>query len=112
MARNRAPENMTHTELTELRSRIDRLMERKRTEAKASLREKITQMARAHGMSMQDVLGGKTRNGRGGGKGIVAIKYRDPKNPANTWTGRGRTPRWMVAAMKGRKAKKEDFLIK
>jgi len=27
-------------------------------------------------------------------------------------TGRGRMPRWMVAATKGSKAKKEDFLIR
>jgi DNA-binding protein H-NS len=39
------------------------------------------------------------------------VKYRDPSNAANTWTGRGRMPRWMVAATKGGKAKKEDFLI-
>ena len=45
------------------------------------------------------------------GKGSVAVKYRDPKNPENTWTGRGRMPRWMVAATKGRRASKEDFLI-
>jgi DNA-binding protein H-NS len=43
--------------------------------------------------------------------GSVAPKYRDPKNPENTWAGRGRTPRWMAAATKGGKAKKEDFLI-
>ena len=29
----------------------------------------------------------------------------------NTWTGRGRMPRWMVAATKGGKANKEDFII-
>ncbi len=40
-----------------------------------------------------------------------AVKYRDPESPENTWTGRGRTPRWMVAATKGGKARKEDFLI-
>jgi DNA-binding protein H-NS len=45
------------------------------------------------------------------GKGLVAIKYRDPKNPTNTWTGRGRMPRWMVAATKSSKARKEDLLI-
>ena len=45
------------------------------------------------------------------GKGRVAPKYRDPKNPENTWTGRGRMPLWMVAATKGNKAKKDDFLI-
>jgi DNA-binding protein H-NS len=25
----------------------------------------------------------------------VAIKYRDPNNPENTWTGRGVMPRWL-----------------
>jgi DNA-binding protein H-NS len=45
------------------------------------------------------------------GKGTVAVKYRDPENPQNTWTGRGRMPRWMVAAIKGNKTKKEDFFI-
>ena len=27
----------------------------------------------------------------------VAIKYRDPHNPENTWTGRGVMPRWLKA---------------
>lgn len=27
----------------------------------------------------------------------VAPKYRDPANPNNTWTGRGRMPRWVAA---------------
>jgi len=27
----------------------------------------------------------------------VAPKYRDPANPANTWTGRGRMPQWVLA---------------
>jgi DNA-binding protein H-NS len=31
--------------------------------------------------------------------------------PEGRWSGRGRMPRWMVAATKGGKAKKEDFLI-
>ena len=28
-------------------------------------------------------------------KSKVAIKYRNPSNPAQTWTGRGRQPRWL-----------------
>ena len=27
----------------------------------------------------------------------VAPKYRDPANPTQTWTGRGRTPAWVQA---------------
>ena len=38
----------------------------------------------------------------------VAVKYRD-KN-GNTWTGRGKTPRWMVDAEKAG-IKREQYLI-
>ena len=41
----------------------------------------------------------------------VPPKYRNPANPAETWTGRGKHPRWLAAQLaKGKKL--EDFLIK
>jgi DNA-binding protein H-NS len=109
MAKNGPPENMSYAELVELSAKVERLMVSKKNEARAELRDKIAGLAKAQGMSLDDIFSGKKGNGRG--KGMVTIKYRDPNDPANTWTGRGRTPRWMVAAMKGGKAKKEDFLI-
>jgi DNA-binding protein H-NS len=48
--------------------------------------------------------------GRGGPRGAVAPKYRNPENPSETWAGRGLRPRWLVAAMKGGK-KLEHFAI-
>ena len=51
----------------------------------------------------------KTTKGRSLGK--VAPKYRNPANAKETWTGRGKQPRWLAAeTAKGRKL--EDFLIK
>jgi DNA-binding protein H-NS len=38
----------------------------------------------------------------------VAVKYRDEKG--NTWTGRGKTPRWLVAAEKAGK-NRETFKV-
>ena len=38
----------------------------------------------------------------------VAVKYRNANG--NTWTGRGKTPRWMVDAEKAGK-KREEYLI-
>lgn len=107
MARTRAPENMSYAELTELRAVVDRLMVEKKNEARAELREKMADLAKAQGLSLEEVLDGR----KGRARGRVAIKYRDASNSANTWTGRGRMPRWMVAATKGGKAKKEDFLV-
>lgn len=44
------------------------------------------------------------------GKGSVPPKYRNPANESDTWTGRGKPPRWMADYLaKGKK--KEDFLI-
>ena len=52
--------------------------------------------------------GGKV--GRGGARGSVAAKYRNPEHPAETWAGRGLKPRWLAAAIKTGK-KLDDFLI-
>jgi DNA-binding protein H-NS len=108
MPRMKNLENMTHTELANLSNHIDRLMVEKQNSEKAELREKMAAMAKAHGLTIQEVLG---KNDRGKGNGSVPVKYRDPNNPSNTWTGRGRMARWLVAALKGGRAKKEDFLI-
>ena len=106
MARMNGFEKMSYAELSELRSQIDRLMVEKQSSERSALRQKMADLARDHGLSLDEVLG-KGRKG----KGSVAPKYRDPKNPENTWTGRGRMPLWMVAATKGNKVKKDDFLI-
>ena len=106
MARPSNLERMSYAELSKLEVEIARLKAEKQSEERAALREKMAAMAKDHGFDMGELFG----TGRKG-KGSVAVKYRDPKNSDNTWTGRGRMPRWMVAATKGSKAKKEDFLI-
>jgi DNA-binding protein H-NS len=106
MARTSDLEKMSHAELLEMETRIGRLIVEKREADRAALKEKVTALAREHGFEVRELVGrGKGRNG------AVAPKYRDPQNLANTWSGRGRMPRWMQAALKGGKAKKEDFLI-
>jgi DNA-binding protein H-NS len=106
MARPSNLEKMSYAELSKLEVEIARLKAEKQNEERAALREKMAAVAKQHGFDMGELF-----NKRRKGKGSVAAKYRDPKNPENTWTGRGRMPRWMVAATKGSKAKKEDFLI-
>src|SRR6476646_6982467 len=106
MARMSSLDKMSYAQLTALRTQVDGMMVEKQAAERTALRQKLSDMAREHGLSLEEALGKRRK-----GKGSVAIKYRDPKNPDNTWTGRGRMPRWMVAATKGSKAKKEDFLI-
>ena len=59
---------------------------------------------------------GGTKRGAGGqaavgdGRGPVAPKYRNPKNAAQTWAGRGIKPKWLEQELAGG-ARLEDFLI-
>ena len=40
----------------------------------------------------------------------VLPQYRNPDQPSETWTGRGKRPRWLVAQLKSRR-RIEDFRI-
>src|SRR4030081_927869 len=108
MARSKNLENMSFAELTAMQARIERAKIEKQSSERAALRQKMADMAKEHGFDIRELVDGRMGKGK---RGKVAIKYRDPKNAGNTWTGRGRMPRWMVAATKGGKAKREDFLI-
>lgn len=41
---------------------------------------------------------------------IVLPKYRNPNDPSETWSGRGKTPRWLKAALVSG-ASVEDFRV-
>lgn len=93
----------------------------------AAIRKRIVDFAAAEGYSIEELFGGASAGGarrgtkkaaarrapaRAGRKlGKVPPKYRNPGNPEETWTGRGKQPRWMAALVKKGK-KPEDFLIK
>jgi DNA-binding protein H-NS len=102
MARMSGLDKMSYAELAELRIQVDRTMVEKQNSERVALRQKLADMAKQHGLTLDEVFG-KGRKG----KGSVAPKYRDPR----TLRIRGRMPLWMVAATKGSKAKKDDFLI-
>lgn len=107
MAKLPVLDKLNYAELQEVIRNAQLLLTEKQTAARNELKESFAAKAREHGISLDELFG----KGRRGGKGSVAIKYRDPKNTENTWTGRGRMPRWLQAAVhNGRR--KESFLIK
>ncbi len=63
--------------------------EGKRKEGIAQIRE----IAAAIGVNVEITDQGKPSSPRKGGK--VAIKYQNPANPSNHWTGRGMKPKWL-----------------
>jgi DNA-binding protein H-NS len=86
-------EKMSVKELRDLRTRIDSMIVARQAKDKAELKQKMMALAEEAGLSIDDVLGGIRKAGRG--KGSVAVKYRHPENSTMTWTGRGRRPKWL-----------------
>ena len=89
----------------------------------AQVRGKLTRLAKAEGYTIEELFGtaSAARSGSGSGKsapragrrlGKVAPKYRNPANAKDTWTGRGKQPRWMAELTSKGNKKPEDFLIK
>lgn len=95
---------MSYAALVALRSEIDERLSRKKIEEKADLKRRFAEVSQERGFHVNEVFG--RRNFR-----KVPPKYQDPTDPWNTWTGRGRKPRWVVEALKGKGRKLEDFLI-
>jgi DNA-binding protein H-NS len=79
------------------------------------LREDVTKALNEKAADLQRQLsaltGDKPKRGRPAGK-KVAPQFRSKKDPKLTWSGRGNTPKWMKAEMKGTTLTKESFRIK
>jgi DNA-binding protein H-NS len=70
------------------------------------VKDKVNALLKAEGVTFAQVYGRR----RGGKTGKVPPKYRNPGG-AETWSGRGKRPRWFLAALKSGK-KEKDLLIK
>ena len=74
--------------------------------------EKVRKLARDNGLNISDLMTAdkqkkaKTKKPRG----KVAPKYKNPANGSETWTGRGRQPRWVADALTDGKSL-DDILI-
>jgi DNA-binding protein H-NS len=100
-----ALKTMSVAKLQELKAKVDAAISEK---VQARRHELETELSKLHGYAGAGRRGRPP--GRGGPRGAVAPKYRNPENPSETWAGRGLKPRWLVAATKGGK-KLEDFAI-
>jgi DNA-binding protein H-NS len=96
---------MSVAKLQVLKSQVDAAISAKISERRHELESELSKLDGHNGGARR----GRPA-GRGGPRGAVAPKYRNPENPAETWAGRGLRPRWLTAAIKGGK-KVEDFLI-
>lgn len=99
--------------IEELKTLVDRarreitLKERHRLQ---EVRDRIEQLASGLNMSLEEVLGHKPRGQATGNIKVSEIRFRNPANPTQTWTGRGKRPRWLQQALE-QGARLEDFAV-
>lgn len=99
--------NLNHNQLNDLISKAQQRQNELRKEKVSKLREKIHALIKAEGYSFEDIFGGAraTKTRRSGG--TVAPKYRNPADPEQMWSGRGKRPRWFSDALKAGKKEKD-----
>lgn len=88
-------DSLSLKDLKDLRARVERAIStfeiRKKKEAVAELDE----VARKMGFSLAELTAITATRKRK----PAAPKYANPADASDTWTGRGRKPRWVVAAL-------------
>ena len=96
-------EALSLTELKKMQKDVAKAIstfeDRQRTEA----RTKVEVLARDLGFTLAELVGTGTKTARAPGP----AKYRHPENPALTWSGRGRKPRWFADALAAGKTEDE-----
>ena len=95
-------------ELESIQKKVNSEIQKRRSKAQEEGIKKIKLIAAEYGLTSTELKGvtatkrSLTKKKAGTKKrGPVAPKYRDPSNPQNTWTGRGRKPKWVEAFLDG-----------
>lgn len=78
-----------------------------------TVRQKIETLLSSSGLTLEDIYPSlrKKAGARKSAAGSVAPKYRNPADPSQTWSGRGRQPAWFAAAIKRRGVTEDSLLI-
>lgn len=99
-------ETLSLKELRELRGRVDKAIASFDDRRKREVVTKLEEVAREHGFALADLTDAVSSRKRA----PVAAKYVNPTDPEQTWTGRGRKPRWLTEALDAGKSL-DDLLV-
>lgn len=82
---------LSSAELRQLQQKITVELKKRESQDLARAREQIHAIAQSVGLPLKELLGGAPRAKTGN----VAPRYRNPADPSQQWTGRGRQPKWV-----------------
>lgn len=92
-------DSMSLEDLRALRTQLDKAISSYETRRRKEALAAAEKAAREMGFSLSDLTGAAGRGRRGGGAapaGESQPKYAHPEDPSQTWSGRGRRPRWVT----------------
>ncbi|MBS1197942.1 MAG: Histone-like nucleoid-structuring protein [Proteobacteria bacterium] len=85
--------SLTFDELQDLQKRIPAEMKRREKQQKVLVLNEVKALAEARGFTIEELLEKEAKTSK---RGSVKVKYRHPQDANLAWTGRGRTPKWVV----------------
>lgn len=90
---------------------IEREIKSRQEDEVKKAREQILSITQSVGLPIEQLLANAAKEPKAEKGSTVLAQYRNPADSEQTWTGRGRQPRWMVEALaKGKTL--DEFRIK
>ena len=102
--------NYSLPELRRLAAKIENEIRRRSDTTRRNLLKRVQKMAAEEGLTLDDLFetpaaasdtkaapkGTRRRAGAKKAKAAPVVKYRNPANPAQGWSGHGRRPQWVL----------------
>ncbi len=107
-------ENMSHAELQAIVEKAQQRIVQLQRSRRSEIRNKVNNLLKAEGFTFDELYGSAGKRSATDSsakvKTTVKPKYRNPADATQTWTGRGKRPRWFQAALTAGK-KESDLLV-
>lgn len=93
-------ESLSSQELNDLAKQAEKLLQARKKSKLKEIFNLISEMAEKNELSLDEIIDliNKNKNKRVIRK-KVPVKYQNPSNSNETWTGRGRKPKWLSHAL-------------
>lgn len=95
---------LSQTQLNELIARAQTRKQELTREKIGKVRARIVALVKAEGFTIEELFG---KRGKHKGRRPAKPKFRNPADHAQTWSGRGKRPRWFAAALAAGKKEKD-----
>ena len=91
---------MSTDEMWQLHVEIGRLLSIRLTSEKRELEKRLARLRREKELPRSEIRDGRLNDAPRRSYPRVLPKYQNPNEPSETWSGRGKQPRWLTAALK------------